>query len=112
MRAVVVAHCGPLVGPAVAAPRASIEVAKAGHFCFALSRYPHVGAYEGDHVIDRGDPLAGDFLIEKLRFFVVDSRCSQRNENLTVILWREFNSEKLDVSNDGERARLLTSIYV
>src|SRR4051812_28830609 len=67
---------------------------------------------EREHVVDCGHPLACDLLIEKLGFFVVNGCCCEGNKNPTVVLWREFNPEKLGVSNDGESARALASIYV
>jgi len=68
---------------------------------------------ERDDVVDRGDTIAGDFLIEELGFFFVDGRGRQRNENFAVNLGREFHSEELNAADDGRLAtRGLAGVYV
>jgi hypothetical protein len=63
-----------------------------------------VRADEREHVVDRRDTVASDLLIEELGFCFVDGRCRQRNENAAVIEGREFDSEELNVSDDGGTA--------
>jgi hypothetical protein len=68
---------------------------------------------EREYVVDGGDALAGDFLIEELGFLFVDGRGRQRNKNFAVNERREFNSEELSVSNDGRLAiRGCAGVYV
>jgi Replication-relaxation len=68
---------------------------------------------ERDNVVDGGDTIARNFLIEELRFFVVDGRGRQRNENFAVNEGREFDSEELSASDDGRLAtRGCAGVYV
>jgi hypothetical protein len=68
---------------------------------------------KSDNVVDRGDTIAGDFLIEELGFLFVDGRGRQRNKNFAVNEGREFDSEELSVSNDGRLAtRGCAGVYV
>jgi hypothetical protein len=64
----------------------------------------HVRSDKCENVVDRGDTVAGDFLIEELGFLFVDGRGRQRNETLAVIEGSEFNPKELDASDDGGAA--------
>src|SRR5580704_14006966 len=65
----------------------------------AIRNDTDVRSDERDNVVDRGDTIAGDLLIEELGFLFVDGSSRLRNKNLAVNEGREFHSEELSVSN-------------
>jgi hypothetical protein len=68
---------------------------------------------EREHIFDRRDTVASNLLIEELRFVFVNGGCRQRNVNAAVIERCEFNSQELNVSNDGRAAtRGCAGLYV
>jgi hypothetical protein len=79
----------------------------------AIRNDADVRSDERDNVVDRGDTIARNFLIEELGFFFVNGRCRQRNENFSVNEGREFDSEELSASDDGRLAtRGCAGVYV
>jgi hypothetical protein len=79
----------------------------------AIRNDADVRSDEGDNVVDRGDLIARDFLIEELGFVFVDGRGRQRNEYFAVNEGCEFDAEELGVPNDGRLAiRRLAGVYV
>jgi hypothetical protein len=53
---------------------------------------------ERKHIVDRRDFIAGDFLIQELRFEVVDGCGRQRNEHSSASHGREYDPAKLDIT--------------